>query len=196
MYNYDYSSYSADSALLGAGLSAAIGFMLFIGFIALVAVSFEVFARWVYFKKCGEGGWKAIIPVYNEITLLKTAGMNWWWVFILYASSVISLIQSMFNAFQTSSTIYNGYYDYTSSAIYITFSFILGMIAIAAAVFTILTKIGESINIAKKFGKSGGYGALIFFFEPIMFIVLAFSKSAKYDKNIAVSPNGLFGGKK
>ena len=30
-----------------------------------------------------------IIPVYNEITLLKLSGMNWWWIFVLYATTFI-----------------------------------------------------------------------------------------------------------
>lgn len=194
MNYYDYSS-ASDAAALGAGLSIIFGFIFLIGFIVLVAVAFTIFARWVYFKKCGEAGWKAIIPVYNEITLLKTAGMNWWWIFILYASSVISFIQSTVNTFNISA-VYDSYYNTYTSPVTIALSAFLAIISLAAAVFTILTKIGESINIAKRFGKSGGYAALIFFFEPIMFLVLGFSKEAKYDANIPVAPNGLFGGRK
>lgn len=35
------------------------------------------------FTKAGEKGWKAFIPVYNSITLLKIIGKPWFWIFIL-----------------------------------------------------------------------------------------------------------------
>jgi hypothetical protein len=35
---------------------------------------------WMVFTKAGEEGWKAIIPIYNFIVLLKIVGREWWWV--------------------------------------------------------------------------------------------------------------------
>jgi hypothetical protein len=38
---------------------------------------------WMIFVKAGEEGWKAIIPIYNVIVLLKIVGRDWWWVLLM-----------------------------------------------------------------------------------------------------------------
>lgn len=38
---------------------------------------------WKIFEKAGEEGWKAIIPIYNVIVLLKIVGREWWWVLLM-----------------------------------------------------------------------------------------------------------------
>jgi hypothetical protein len=37
---------------------------------------------WMIFTKAGEEGWKAIIPIWNYIVLLKIVGREWWWVLL------------------------------------------------------------------------------------------------------------------
>ena len=50
----------------------------------IVAVIVAVIvAWWQIFTKAGEAGWKAIIPIYNLIVILKIVGREWWWVFLL-----------------------------------------------------------------------------------------------------------------
>jgi uncharacterized protein DUF5684 len=38
---------------------------------------------WMIFTKAGEEGWKAIIPIYNIIVLLKIVGREWWWLILM-----------------------------------------------------------------------------------------------------------------
>lgn len=38
---------------------------------------------WMIFSKAGEEGWKAIIPIYNTLILLKIVGREWWWLLLL-----------------------------------------------------------------------------------------------------------------
>jgi len=38
-----------------------------------------------------EEGWKAIIPIWNTIVLLRIAGRPWWWVF-LFLVPIVSLV--------------------------------------------------------------------------------------------------------
>lgn len=38
---------------------------------------------WMIFSKAGEEGWKAIIPIYNTLILLKIVGRDWWWLLLL-----------------------------------------------------------------------------------------------------------------
>ena len=42
-----------------------------------------VAAMWTVFKKAGEPGWAALIPIYNIMVLLKIAGKPMWWVILM-----------------------------------------------------------------------------------------------------------------
>ena len=51
-----------------------------------------IIALWIIFKKAGEKGWKAIIPIWNIYIMFKIAGMkNWFWWMIL-GSFIICLV--------------------------------------------------------------------------------------------------------
>ena len=45
-------------------------------FIALLAIAFRIVSRWIFFKKCGEEGWKALIPIYTDVTLIKISAVS------------------------------------------------------------------------------------------------------------------------
>ena len=175
--------YNSDSCGWGALAAFVIFIIIAIVVVCIIATAITVASRWVFFRKCGEGGWKAIIPVYNEITLLKVSGMNWWWIFILYLTTILSYFSSSF------SSLIESYESIELSFISLFFS----LLVLAASVFTLLTKIGMAINISKRFHKGGGYVVLILFFEPIMFFILGLSKNEVYDNDVKVSPNGIFG---
>lgn len=38
---------------------------------------------WMIFQKAGEEGWKAIIPIWNTLILLKIVGREWWWILLM-----------------------------------------------------------------------------------------------------------------
>jgi len=40
-------------------------------------------AMWAVFKKAGEPGWAALIPIYNIMVLLKISGKPMWWVILM-----------------------------------------------------------------------------------------------------------------
>lgn len=50
-------------------------------YISVAILLFMMIIMWMVFKKAGQPGWAAIIPVYNLIVGLKVAGKPWWWVF-------------------------------------------------------------------------------------------------------------------
>src|SRR5688500_1048274 len=54
--------------------------MLFV--LIFFAISYYA-GLWKIFEKAGEKGWKALIPVYNSITLLMIVGKKWYWYFLL-----------------------------------------------------------------------------------------------------------------
>jgi hypothetical protein len=62
------------------GGSGAAGVVIIVYLAVLV---FVIASLWKVFTKAGEEGWKAIIPIYNFIVLLKIVGRPWWWILLL-----------------------------------------------------------------------------------------------------------------
>jgi len=60
------SSYSTGEGVLGAII------------LVLIIASF-----WKIFKKAGQPGWAAIIPIYNILVELRVAKRPWWWLLLL-----------------------------------------------------------------------------------------------------------------
>jgi ABC-type arginine transport system permease subunit len=50
-----------------------------------------VAGMWATFKKAGEPGWAAIIPIYNTYILIKIGDDAWWWL-LLFFVPVINII--------------------------------------------------------------------------------------------------------
>jgi len=194
-YNPDF--YNLTSSELGTGLGAFLTFLfafIFIyAFFIFIIVSFEIFANWMYFRKCGEGGWKALIPVYNQLTMLKTAGMHWAWIFVLVGAPVLVYIVSYI--FGIIEGAYSYDYSYSSAGVSLLFGLFALFIYLIALAACLIVKIGMAINISKKFGKSGGFATLIVFFEPIMLLILGVSRNAVYNPKVKVSQHGIFGRK-
>lgn len=63
--------------------------------IALHVNMISYVALWFIFKKAGEPGWAAIIPVYNILIAIKIAGKPWWYILLLLIPIVNILIGIM-----------------------------------------------------------------------------------------------------
>ncbi len=165
------------------GLAEAIIILLIISGIAiLISLALKISSRWVLYKKCGEEGWKSLIPIYTDLTLLKVSGLNWWWIFLIYAGSIVYIFGMVLSIVRLD---YSS--DYSSS-----FSVINSMGSFVGLI-TLFAKFNIGLNLSKKFNESAGYAVLIMFFEPIMFFILGLSKSQEYDETVEVSENGVFG---
>ena len=55
--------------------------VLWIIYIAVIVAM--IAALWQVFTKAGEDGWKAIIPIWSTLVLLKIVGREWWWIILL-----------------------------------------------------------------------------------------------------------------
>lgn len=90
MDTYGYSNYSSiDTTAVGALVG---GLVIFIAIIAIIAITFvvlNIIGQWKAFKKAGKGGWEAIIPFYNTVTLCQITGLNPWWVLIVFGGSIV-----------------------------------------------------------------------------------------------------------
>ena len=76
----DYASANAVASMGEALILALLGVWLVVMVIALIIAVLSIIAHWKVFKKAGEKGWKAIIPIYGTITLFKVAGVSPWLV--------------------------------------------------------------------------------------------------------------------
>ena len=63
--------------------------------IALHVNMISYVALWFIFKKAGEPGWAAIIPVYNILIAIKIAGKPWWYILLLLIHIVNIIIGIM-----------------------------------------------------------------------------------------------------
>lgn len=71
-------------ALICIVFSTIIGFLFVLAFIKKIGL-------WGIFGKAGEKEWKSIIPIYNQITLLKICKLSPWLIF-LYLDFIIPLV--------------------------------------------------------------------------------------------------------
>ena len=130
---------------VAAALAVLGVFFVFILIFALIAIIFKIIARWIFFKKCGEEGWKAIIPFYTDFTLVSISGLNWWWFLILISGTILSSVNSSFNVLTNNNS--------TSGLVAV--AAVVSILSFFASLAAIFARINQSYNIAKKFSKNG-----------------------------------------
>lgn len=145
------------------------GLLIFVGILFLILIAALVviiIGEVKLFKKAGKPGWAAIVPFYSTYVLVEIAGLNWWYFLIAISGAIVSLLGI------------DGLGTVT-------------LLAARAANFFIF------YNLGKKFKKDPTtYGVLGIFFPGILAATLGFSKEAKYDSSVVVSPNGPIDDKK
>ena len=153
-----------SSDLYAGILGFAIVLIIFVAIIGIAFLVFTVIGRWKLYQKSGEEGWKALIPVYSEYTLIKIAGLNWWWIFIVVAPILVSVVV-----------------DNTA-------------ISRLADLVSILANIAICYNLKEKFHKDQNWFILSVFFGGITVPILGLSKKDTYDAAAPVKENAFFGG--
>jgi hypothetical protein len=89
----------------GGSLTAFMG--VWIGIMIFYYV-LSVIGLYKMFEKAGQPGWKAIVPIYNFVILLRIIGRPVWWLvlylasFIPFVGLVITLIATIINSHDTS----------------------------------------------------------------------------------------------
>ena len=152
-----YGDYAGITANETTGIAALGAFVLiFILIIAAITIAFVVMSivgQWKMFNKANEEGWKAIIPIYNTITLCKLVGVTPWWLLISFVLSVMGVVPIVGTILSLAGYV---------SAIY--FTVILG------------------ISTARSYGKSDAYGIGFIFniTSPIFYLMTGVSKTTNY----------------
>lgn len=131
--------------------------------IAVVAYVISAIAYWQIFKKAGEKGWKALIPVYNSYIIYKIAWKpSMFWIMI-----ALGVVYSI---------LYGIGYS-TGSAVVSVLAYI---VYIAVIVIGIMT----THKLSKAFGHGVGFTLGLIFLCPIFILILAFG-SSQYVGNTA-----------
>lgn len=71
------------SSLFAASDSGSGGAALVVLLVLFAVAIVVIIGWWKMFEKAGEPGWKAIIPIYNLVVLLKIVGRPVWWILLL-----------------------------------------------------------------------------------------------------------------
>ena len=102
MYNYDYSD-AYDYNNYGDGYYTTVGdtndyvtsinnpyldnymaILPIISVISFILGLFMIISLWKIFKKAGKPGWASIVPIYNVIVLIESAGLSLWYLLLLF----------------------------------------------------------------------------------------------------------------
>jgi len=75
----------------------SMGAMVPLILIFLVVLAIAIASMWVIFKKAGQPGWAAIVPIYNAVVLLRIIGRPWWWIF-LFLIPIVSFVIAIITA--------------------------------------------------------------------------------------------------
>lgn len=67
-----------------------LGFLMF--FLLIMAVI--IAGQWMVFRKAGEPGWFALIPILNLYILVKISGKEWWWT-IFFLLPILNLVATI-----------------------------------------------------------------------------------------------------
>lgn len=165
----------AEAGLVGGMMGAMFGGIMAI---ALVCWILTIIASWKIFKKAGEPGWKAIIPIYNLYIMYKIVGMaGWFW-----ANVVITIVMCVVLSV-------SGYNPSVMDDAQLTayFSNNLGVVIglVLCMIFAIVVQVLYSYRMSKAFGHGAGYAIGLFFLPFIFWLVIGFGQS-KYDKKAAL----------
>ena len=85
---YDYQTVNTSN-----GVSA----FFWLLYLALIVVF--IIAAWKIFEKAGQEGWKALIPIYNVIVLMRIVGFSGWYV-LLFIIPIVNFVFEIIVAYR------------------------------------------------------------------------------------------------
>ncbi len=137
---------------LGAGLMGVVGTLMAIG----AAVWFFVSAIGYFkmFKKAGQRGWFAFIPLLRDFAMFKMA----WTVKAFIINTVLLSVLQICGESE---------------------SILIGFVAAIAGIALIVVQVKLLLRVAKSFGKGTGWAALLFLVPFVATLILGFG-SAEY----------------
>ena len=132
--------------------------LMFIGFFAIIAViglSRYLLTAIGYskmYRKAGEAGWKAFIPVYNTYNNYK---ISWTGKFFFLSAALYILVTALSNSAMLAAQL----------------------AVIAAGIALLVVTVKQNVKMAKLFGKGAGTGIALIFFPGITSLILGLGKA-------------------
>lgn len=82
LFAIDYSPVPDPTGTTDAWFSGGTG--VWTSLVSLAVFILMIAATWRIFTKAGRPGWAAIVPIYNSLQLIWTAGKPWWWIILFF----------------------------------------------------------------------------------------------------------------
>ena len=143
---------SMDPEILAGTIVMFAGFFVVLAAIAVIRYLMIAIGYSKMYRKAGEAGWKAFIPVFNTYTNYK---ISWAGKFFFLSAALYILL-----------TLFNG-----------SDMLALQLAAIAAGIAQIVVVIKQNIKMAKLFGKGTGTGIALMIFPGITSLILGLGKA-------------------
>ena len=162
---------TAEAAFAGGVMGSILTVLMIFSIILSILL---IIADWKIFKKAGEPGWKAIIPIYNIYIMYKIVNMRGWWWFMVGFTILYTIVATSigYNPSLTPEELAN--LNFSTHPI-----FIVTLIVFCAV--SIYVSIVYAYRTAKVFGHGIGYIIGLLFLPCIFWLILGFGKS-KYSK--------------
>ena len=141
-----------DPEAVASAILAFTGLFVIIAAIALIRYLMTTIGYSKMYRKAGEAGWKAFIPVYNTYNNYKIS----WTGKKFFLSAALYILMSAL----TNSTMLS-----------------LQLVAAAAGIALLVIVIKQNIKMAKTFGKGAGTGIALIFFPGITSLILGLGKA-------------------
>lgn len=137
--------------MLSKVLLPALGVGLVLGLLMIIAT-------WRIFKKAGIGGWKALIPIYEDYTLFKISWKKkYFWLMLLFAFLGGAV---------------GGFVPYFPD-----YGMILMIAQCVLVLIALVIALRREFKLAKAFGKGAGFGVGLILLPIIFYPILGFGKA-------------------
>lgn len=83
-YSSAYTTIQPAATQAAANSMASLIVSLIMALIATAVLAIVIVSMWKVFKKAGQPGWAALIPIYNTYIVIKIADKPVWWLLLLF----------------------------------------------------------------------------------------------------------------
>ena len=141
-----------DPEILAGGLVVVAGIFAAIMALGVIRYLLTAIGYSKMYRKAGEAGWKAFIPVYNTYNNYK---ISWTGKFFFLSAALYILVTALANSAMLAAQL----------------------AVIAAGIALMVVTVKQNVKMAKLFGKGAGTGIALIFFPGITSLILGLGKA-------------------
>ena len=141
-----------DPEILAGGLILVAGIFAAIMALGVIRYLLTAIGYSKMYRKAGEAGWKAFIPVYNTYNNYK---ISWTGKFFFLSAALYILVTALSNSAMLAAQL----------------------AVIAAGIALMVVTVKQNVKMAKLFGKGAGTGISLIFFPGITSLILGLGKA-------------------